>query len=367
MKDSTPRIPCLDGLRAASILLVILGHGLSTTTIHIRWLLAFMPIFTNSVAGVTIFFVISGYLITTLLCAEWQQTRSIDMSGFYLRRVLRIFPAFYAYILVIAVLAGFGILTVGHNQFVSAVTFLWNYRHLWNHLNDDAVWFLGQFWTLSLEEQFYLLWPLVLLLCTPVRAASVALALILVSPLLRVATYVMWPAARGQIGLMLHTASDSLMFGCLAALWQGSPRFEAVWEKIERAGVSVPVAVASFLLLVSPYLRMAFRGAYQITVGTTLEASAITILMLWLVRHSDSTVGSILQRRFIVHVGVLSYSLYVWQQLFLTPLNRTWTGSFPINYLVAFTVAEVSYHCLERPFLRLRRRTVFPLKNDVMP
>lgn len=351
------RIPCLDGLRAVSILLVLLGHASHTVALQGFLFEIIDPVITNASLGVTVFFVISGYLITYLLKTEWGYSGSIDLRAFYIRRVLRIFPAFYTYIIVISILTFAGLITVSSSQIFSAGTFLWNYRHHWEFSATDGNWFLGHFWTLSLEEQFYLLWPAILLVCSPRLAARVALTLIIISPLLRVATYFLWPAARAQIGLMLHTASDPLMFGCLAALAQGNPWFESGWQRIERLSWIAPVSASAFLLFVAPFFGRHFHGAYGITVGMTLSAGCITLIMIWLVRHPQSIAGEIMQHPLLIHLGMLSYSLYIWQQVFLTTLNATWSGRFPINLLVIFGVAEISYFCVERPFLRLRRRS----------
>lgn len=91
------------------------------------------------------------------------------------------------------------------------------------------------------------------------------------------------------------------------------------------------------------------------TVGITLNMAAITVLLLWLIRHQHGLVGRIASWRFVVHFGIISYSLYIWQQLFLTEKNTTWTGVFPVNIFVAVIVAECSYWLVERQFLRLKK------------
>ena len=180
----------------------------------------------NARIGVATFFVISGYLITYLLRRESEQRGRISLRGFYYRRILRIFPAFYSYLIVIALLAPLGVVTTGAYALLAAGTFTINYWTLMQHnpaATADGYWFVGHFWTLSLEEQFYLLWPLTLVLCGLYRARWVALTLIVVSPVIRLATYYFWPAARDGIDVMLFTNFDALMVGGAIALIRGEP------------------------------------------------------------------------------------------------------------------------------------------------
>ena len=349
------QIPSLNGLRAISIALVLIGHAAATMPYDspvVRLVLRFLG---NANAGVLTFFVISGYLITTLLRNEMERSGRIDLRGFYLRRVLRIFPAFYAYIAVVAVLIATGILTTPVRDVISAGTFSLNYKHLWvPDTGNPQYWFVGHFWTLALEEQFYLLWPLTLLGAGLFGAKRVAIAIILVSPFIRVATYFLWPEARGQIGLMLHTGADPMMFGSLVALCERNQRFERWIAPFGKAWLAA--AAALFLLVVSPMLGGRFGGSYSLAVGMTLDTCAVVVVLLYVIRHPGGAAGRVLNSRPMVYVGLISYSLYLWQQLFLTTLNTTWSGQWPLNLLACFAVAMLSYHCLEMPFLRLKSR-----------
>jgi peptidoglycan/LPS O-acetylase OafA/YrhL len=107
---------------------------------------------------------------------------------------------------------------------------------------------------------------------------------------------------------------------------------------------------------VSGFLNYRFQGYYLLPFGYTLEATAISYLLLYFVRSPDSLGGRLLNSRFLVHVGLISYSLYLWQQLFLTDLLRSRIANFPMNVIAAFAAAELSWRLVERPALRLRRR-----------
>jgi peptidoglycan/LPS O-acetylase OafA/YrhL len=355
LKFQRDRIPSLDGLRAVALLLVLIGHAFGTIP-QDAWLRKlWYPFSEDAHRGVFIFFVISGYLITYLLKSEWDRHGKIDLLDFYRRRILRIFPAFYFYLVVIASLTAIGIIHVSNALFVAASLFLWNYCHLWiPSSNAYGTWYLGHFWSLSLEEQFYLIWPFLLSLAKPVRASRIAATLIIAIIPLRIITYFVFPGDREYVSIMLHTTADPVMFGCLAALLQGTSRYEDFMDRYCR--IPLVACATMFLLIISPQLELRFHGVYACTVGWPLESMCIVLLMTWLIRWPDSPVGRVLNSRLLVHIGALSYSLYIWQQLFLTRLNTTWTGIFPINILICFLVAEMSYHWIEQPFLRLRKR-----------
>jgi peptidoglycan/LPS O-acetylase OafA/YrhL len=155
-REAVDRIPTLDGFRAISIGLVALYHLFRTRGFPsppvlapwMRWL---------GELGVRVFFVISGYLITGLLLRELRATGKIAIGRFYFRRALRLFPAFYAFLLVVAVLEGAGVIALNPGDLRSAATYTMNY-----HANPS--WWLIHCWSLSVEEQFYLVWPATLAL-----------------------------------------------------------------------------------------------------------------------------------------------------------------------------------------------------------
>jgi hypothetical protein len=130
--------------------------------------------------GVRTFFVISGFLITTLLLDERAATGSISLKKFYLRRVFRIFPASYVYIAIIALLSALGVITLKHNDLLCAVTYTVN-----NHY--ERSWWVGHLWSLSVEEQFYLLWPAVMVWLGTKKAFWVAVVTVILAPLFRTA------------------------------------------------------------------------------------------------------------------------------------------------------------------------------------
>ena len=344
---SSGRLASLDGIRAVSIALVLAEHGWKTLPATLQ-ASPVAPIIGNGGLGVFIFFVISGFLITHLLMEERVSSGTISIKNFYIRRSFRIWPAFYIFIATIGALGAFGAISLHLSELLHSALYVWNYT-----LGNNT-WFLGHTWSLAVEEQFYLIWPLAFKLMDLKSSAIAAAVLIVVTPILRVGTYLLAPEWKGHIGMMLHTRADALMFGALTAMVYAEPKFRALLQSLFRKRLHLLAFL--FLFILSPLLAARFGGAYSLSIGWTLEGCCIVLLLVWVMQNPSSLVGKVLNWKPLVHIGVLSYSLYLWQQLFLTDSNHTASGAFPINLLCTLLVAELSYHLVERPFLRLRYR-----------
>ena len=268
------RLPGLDGLRAVAVGIVMVAHGNSSLPMRGAWTRDFWLFFDNGPLGVMIFFVLSGFLITYLLKQEINRTGKIHLGLFYQRRVLRIFPAFYFFLGCVFVLNLLGWLKIKWADFIFAGTFTWNYRifgHGWNpgHFDntyDPWAWYLWHTWTLSLEEQFYLLWPAALLLLGLKRGAVAALGILLLEPVLRLAAYLWLPSLRTVSPGMLPFALDPLMAGSLAALWSGEPWFESMVNRVLKKSWLVAGAIL-FRVFISPILILKFRGGLPTFAG----------------------------------------------------------------------------------------------------
>jgi peptidoglycan/LPS O-acetylase OafA/YrhL len=119
------------------------------------------------------------------------------------------------------------------------------------------------------------------------------------------------------------------------------------------------ISLGVFLFIISPILSHRFEGAYKLPIGAGLESLAIMLLLFWCIKIS-SKVADFLNCKIISHIGVLSYSLYIWQQLFLNNKINYWFNQFPQNILLVFVVAHVSYYFIEMPFLNLKKRFIKP-------
>ena len=330
MRLGAGRIPSLDGLRAISISLVILAHLQATLPLLPKFVLLGDP----GRLGVRIFFVISGFLITTLLLEEYAVSTRISLPWFYFRRTLRIFPAAYAFIAVVVVLHKLDLLSLHSGDTLHALTYTMNY-----HLDRSR--YVGHLWSLSVEEQFYLLWPLGIARLGPARALWLAGGFFFAAPLFRTATWFVLPAWRDHIGITFLTVCDELAIGCVLAL---------VRDKLERhhgyvswlstrAFLGLPLAIFGLSVVKTFGLRVSF------TVG---DALLNLMIALWIHRsvyvHTDG-MGRFLNWRPCRYVGRLSYSLYIWQQLFLNGVSGSPLAAFPINLL-----------CVANPCLEWRQR-----------
>jgi peptidoglycan/LPS O-acetylase OafA/YrhL len=324
-------IPSLDGLRAFSVLAVILGHTRDATLDHLR----FLAIFRNGGQGVTVFFVLSGFLITHLLLKEKARYGAIDLREFYFRRTLRIFPPFYMFLLVVLIASLFHIVAIDARAFLSALTYTWNYVP-----QKGDVWILGHCWSLSLEEQFYLLWPLCVAKFSRLTCLRIVIAIIVLSPVSRVITYFAWPSMRTHV--------DSIMMGCLLTLLLDMD----LWRMARSLALSAwaPLLALTFLFGIATPAERRWGGNYQITVGISLENVAVAIIILFAVFRHQSVLGRVLNWKPIRHIGMISYSLYLWQQPFTGPLTR----NLGLSLLCSFVCAELSYFIVEKPSLRLR-------------
>jgi peptidoglycan/LPS O-acetylase OafA/YrhL len=345
INDKTRNIPSLDGMRAISILLVIGAHSSQKLSRWIQIPLSSYVLIAHT--GVSVFFVISGFLITSLLLKELHATGTINLKRFYMRRALRIFPAFYLYLGTIFVLALFGVFRTPLRAFLFAAVYASNY-----YLGPGGG-FLGlqHIWSLCVEEQFYLLWPASLLLIGRRRAGYLAGFLIIASPLSRVVTYaVLAPQHRAAVDRMFHSSIDTIMFGCLLALLWQSDRFNRLLRSWIRPW---PMAASiCFLFLLDPLLVLRFRGSYSLVVGMTLEGISISLITLYVVTRAKTLPGRVLNTPTLRHIGVISYSLYLWQNIFTGEAGRY----FPLNLVAIVACAELSYWAVERPSLLLRDR-----------
>ena len=247
-------------------------------------------------------------------------------------------------------------MTAPKAQLLAAATYTYNYLAMWPGYSGTAQnWFLGHLWTLSLEEQFYLFWPATLLLLGNARALKAAVAIVVLTPAIRVASYFLLPGLRGSLDMMLHTAVDSIMAGCVLAFLARESLPPALASMLKRKTFLASALI--FLLVVSPLLAHRFHGLYLATVGYTLDAVGAAVL-IWHVSvvAPGTSLARVLSVPPLVFIGRLSYSWYLWQQLFLTPLNHTWSGSFPDGILCSFSAALGSHYLIEQPCLRLKRK-----------
>jgi peptidoglycan/LPS O-acetylase OafA/YrhL len=182
------------------------------------------------------------------------------------------------------------------------------------------------------------------------KGTYVALGVIVLSPAVRLISYVIFPSMRGGEWAMLHTRLDTIMFGCVMALLWKEPRFHKWIERFLKP-VLISLAVC-YIAILSPLLSARFQARYEWPVGYTMRAMLISLVLLYFVKKPMSGPGRVLNYALVRHIGVISYSLYLWQQMFTGAQSLR----FPINIVSIIVCAELSYFLVERPTLRLRDR-----------
>ncbi len=305
------RIPSLDGFRAVSIIMVVLHHA-TKTALFPPQLTAALKYAINGNLGVRIFFVISGLLITSLLLKEEERKGKVSLALFYERRAARILPVYWTYILAVlvySIVCGF---VVPARPFVEALTF----STAWFHTHQ---WVFEHSWSLSVEEAFYLLWPLALTVLRHKARVMLALTVIVAGPIIRALLYNLYGGeeyfARFSLGLLGNV--DPIMWGCLLALIRH--RRPAL---LQRLGSWRPFLLHPlFALLMLALIRLNQPAYWYLAIPFTVTVSCLGVCYL-VNYHCFISPGigfRFLNHPWIARVGILSYSIYLWQQLFLQP------------------------------------------------
>ena len=308
----------LDGLRGIAVLAVLAAH-------------AGVPGFSSEggLAEVTLFFVLSGFLITGLLVAERGAMGRIDLRSFYLRRSLRLFPALFGLLAVVAVGSTIGLWSTAGGDMRTAIPVVLLYLGNWAQVAGLSLGPLGHTWSLAIEEQFYLLWPIGLILALRFAeprtiGAILVLVAIMVTPW-RVDLLLAGDLGHAFAGTDAH--ADALLLGCALALLE--VRLPSGIGALGAAGV---VACA-----------MAWGGGgslvYMVPGATVLSVMAV------------AGAPKVLGWTPIAYVGRISYGLYLWHFLFIW-----WGLPWPVVMALSLAVAYSSYRWLETPFLRLKSK-----------
>lgn len=349
--DGAVRIDALDGLRAVSILIVLFGHGASTANapslLH--------PLRELGIVGVEIFFAISGFIITQLMLREHSHHGRVDLRQFWLRRALRIVPPFLAAAASIAVIAQLGYITWSWPSFFGALSLSKNTPLF------AGDWFFGHTWSLALEEQFYLVWPLLFVFVAAPRRLIAGLSVLLFAAVLITPLTVAFAKPLQNILPFL----PHLGAGCLLALLLRE-RVRPSWFN---AYVALPHRGRWLAAFAVATVLVAWRRGedtqdlrwipfYAVMVPIATLGLLVEIIL------PDGRLRQALSLAPLRWLGRISYSLYLWQQIFLGPADvylQPWMlSSWPWNLLAALVCGALGYTLIEQPMTRLKRRWTTP-------
>ena len=347
-------IPALDGLRAFAVLAVIAYH------MNFSWA-------KGGLLGVTVFFVLSGYLITGLLVTEWAQTKTIDLKNFWLRRIRRLVPAIVFVIVAVAALCtifNHELLTKMRPDIPPALLFFSNWWYIFHDLSYfealGAPSPLNHFWSLAIEEQFYLVWPIALLIAFKLGAKR---------PLLRRIAIVLAAASALAMALLYNPIDDpsrvyygtdtrafSLLIGAWLAFKMPASRMGKVGVHLTKQGRMAMdgIGIAAFAGLV---LMVAFTDGFSpfLYWGGLVIASVLTAAVIAVIANPRSRFGLLASARPLVWIGKRSYGMYLWHYPILLLMNpRNATGEIdPLSCLLQlvaiFAVSAFSYKFIEDP------------------
>lgn len=359
--------PALDGLRAAAIFAVLIAHAL----IPFRIAKGVGTIGIGGFLGVDIFFVLSGFLITSLLLREWETTDGISFKKFYARRALRLLPALFALIIVAT---AYSVLFLPPSEYQTAWRDIFVITFYISNLVPISVYSLEHTWSLAVEEQFYLFYPIFLFLALLAarrfkveRKWVIVLLLMLIGS---VAAYRGWEFYEVGFSRWLYvgsaTRADSLLVGCVFAMlygWGLLPQTRWFSRALQFVTLIITASIVYVLLMIKWDDAVLYYG------GFTLLAFAVGIVIISLQISPVRPLKAILELPPVVWIGQISYGLYLWHRLayiivdsFLPsiPISsytmRRMVVPFVFKVSLAIIFAAISYYGLEKPFLRWKER-----------
>jgi peptidoglycan/LPS O-acetylase OafA/YrhL len=321
---SKERIAVLDGWRGIAILLVLFDHlqlAFANSYHYIR------PWTETGRHGVTIFFVLSGYLITSKLLSE----EAISLKRFYIRRVFRLMPVAWTYLIVLILLTR--LTHVPLTSFSEIRACLLFYRNFLTPLNYGLA---SHFWSLSVEEQFYLVWPALLLVFGVERCRWIAVFGACAGGIYKLTH---WNDNFQSTQTQLH--ADAILIGCLLAMTLSDPALRRVFQKWSK------------WLVVPAFITMLFCMLRFHDLSPLSESISIAALIGACVLSPASFASRVLSFRPLTWTGVVSYSIYVWQEPFMQI-----KGHYQIFFLCVImpVVILVSHYCIERPLTQYGAR-----------
>ena len=344
-------IPTLDGWRTIAVFGVIAFHA---PAMHVAGF-SLERVQSYGDRGVQLFFAISGLLICSRLLEEQRRHGSISLRGFYLRRLFRIQPAAIVMLTAVVLMGLVGLL---HLSAAPTLASLFSYRNFYDAFDLRATpedRFTAHFWSLAVEEHFYLLLPAILVFARK-RLVPVLAALSVI--------FVLWPPLAHKLGLTAGLYSykrtdlslQDLFVPALLAVLLARPAFRAGMLKASRYGVLLLLVTGAVLISETV---LGGHVTHQITCFGFPLVVASTML------HPEGWLGRLLETRVFTYLGRLSYSLYLWQQIFLIhhPVmsGLRYVQVWPWNVGGAILCAVVSYHFVEKPFMRWGHRVAPPV------
>ena len=368
----------LDGLRFFCFLSVFLFHSFHTEFDYIKddtiYLFIKKFLFANGNLGVNFFFVISGFLITFLLIKEKEQNGQINLLNFWMRRILRIWPLFYfcvffGFIIFPFIKTIFGQTPNETANWIYYVTFTNNFDFIVKGLPDASI--LGVLWSVAIEEQFYLIWPILLFLL-PQKRYWIAFTTVIIGSLLFRTIYIDNPAM-----LENHTLSciGDLATGAMGAwLINEKTTFRRFIENLKRYQILLLYVVFILIFLFRKEMLMSITG---IRIFERFFIAIVIMLIILEQCYAKNSLFKMKNFRTISNLGIITYGLYCLHFIgILITINLTrmlginthlWQViciDMPLSLLISILIAKISYRIYEKPFLKLKNRFAYFSKGE---
>lgn len=352
MEEQKDRYIGLDGLRAVSVLMVFnehcVMHGATTDERGLpHGLKELVRLLQKGQLGVSTFFVVSGFLITSLLLIEEKRKGSISLANFYTRRAFRLLPAFFVVVLCYVGLQLVGLISIGSDSWLTTFLFV-------KYINYSNDWYTAHFWSLSIEHNFYLFWP-ICFITFPRHRVTLCLVVCVVCLGFRMIDCRWNMAAVHDLSPLARL--DSIAMGCLLAL---SKPLRLLLEK-----AVAPLALISLLvLLLMPNLRnfisnngLPLLSLTMFQVQYTIGIICISVIVFYTVNSSETLVHRLLENRILSFFGQISYSFYLWQMLFTQERVLQTTGYIG-SFIITFSLAAMTYKYIELPFIAMGKKFI---------
>jgi peptidoglycan/LPS O-acetylase OafA/YrhL len=347
--------PSLEGLRGIAVL-VVMFHHMETRIFSV------CDKFRGGFLGVDTFFVLSGFLITSILLSEREKTGKISLKNFYLRRGVRLVPAFWVYLLVVYFAGEYFLtkenflLTTDSYNYISAIAYLTN----WYNITGTPTALLSHIWSLAVEEQFYIIWSSVLYLAYKEKKNN---RQILKFTLGLIGVLIIIRAGRAFAGTefeVLYFSTDSrmdgLLIGCVTAFvfkWKLiSEEFYKTKNFSHYATLCLCLSVMIFLVFAREDLALYYGGF-------SIFSLCVAVMILWLVKRSGTFVHRILEFRPLIWIGQVSYGLYLWHNVMFDFSRKTFVSAeakILFGFALTFIVCAASFYLIEKPFLKIKHK-----------
>jgi peptidoglycan/LPS O-acetylase OafA/YrhL len=342
--------PELDGLRGIAVLAVMIYHTDAPYLLQ------------GGFIGVDMFFVLSGFLITTLLIQEFDDSGSINLKNFYVRRVLRLAPALIVLLLSLCLVSFFALdAQKAKSNYIDALISLFYFSNWARALDIHPPDFIAHTWSLSIEEQFYILWPCSLFFMLKLSkdrkvVLAVTAALAIVSWMLRNYLFASGTSIE-RIYNGLDTRADALMVGCALGIFLSSSLAHAIDQSRLRRNLPFAAVLSCLWLLTASYAadwrsqEMVYYGYFAVELSTAI--------LIWQILTSPkSGVRMLFSPKWLVWVGSISYGLYLWHYPIyrvMRDLGFQTPAVVIIGPMLTILVATLSFYFVERPILALKK------------